>query len=73
VDDDVVELNRRVVDADLQEAEASGSFSDLNVVMVMLAVDVGLAQVDPAGCIGCRGEIEQQRYSKARNQNFPHV
>ena len=64
VDHNVVELNGRIVDANLQEAVASGSLADFNIVVVVLAVNMRLAQIDPACGMRRRRNIKQQGNSK---------
>jgi hypothetical protein len=72
VDDDAVKLNRRIIDADLQEAIASGSFAYFNIVMVMLAVNMGLAKIDPVCRMGRGRQTKQQRSGEKRNKGFLH-
>ena len=43
VDHNAVELNGRVVYADLEKAVAAGGLSHFDIVMIMLAVNMGLA------------------------------
>jgi hypothetical protein len=47
VDHDVVELNGRMHYAKLQEAVAAGRGADLDVIVIMLAIDMGLTQENP--------------------------
>ena len=54
MDYDVIERDRSVVDAKLQGAKPSGTSSRFDVVMIMLAVDMGFAQKNPIGRIGPR-------------------
>jgi hypothetical protein len=58
VDNDSVELDRRVLDANLQEAIAAGGLADVNIVMVMLSVNMRLAKKDPIGCVRRRGHVK---------------
>ena len=72
VDDDAVKLNRRIIDADLQEAIASGSSTYFNIVMVMLAVNMGLAKIDPVCRMGRGHQTKQKRCGEKRNKGFLH-
>src|ERR1044071_444702 len=72
VDHDAVELDRRVLDANLQETVAAGGLADFDIVMVMLAVNVRLAKIDPAGCVRRWGHVKHESQSKNRNQDFLH-
>src|ERR1041385_5613642 len=73
MDHNAVKLDGRVPYADLQEAITAGSLADLNVVMVMLAIDVRLAQVNPVRGMRGRSNVQQQRQSKKRDQELLHV
>jgi hypothetical protein len=52
VNNNAVKLDRRVVYADLQKAVAAGSFSNFDIVMVMLTVNVRLAKINPVFRVG---------------------
>src|SRR5689334_2787052 len=64
VDHDAVKLDRRIVYANLQEAVTAGIFADFNIVMIMLAVNMCLAKIDPVFRMGCRSKTKQQRRGK---------
>src|ERR1700749_1089552 len=61
VNDDAIKLYRGVVHANLQEAIASGSVAYFNVVMVMLAINVGLAKINPVFCMSGWGKTNCHR------------
>jgi uncharacterized membrane protein len=58
VDYDVVELNGPVGHADLQKAICAGGLANLDVVVIVLAIHVGLAQVNPISRVGRRGNVQ---------------
>ena len=72
VDHDAIEFNRRVMNAYLKEAVTTGGLSHFNIVMVVLAVNVGLAKIDPVVRMGQRGDINQYRERDKRNKELLH-
>src|ERR1700743_1432307 len=48
VNNDAVKLDRRMFHADLQKTIAAGGAPHFNIVMGMLAVNMGLAKISPA-------------------------
>jgi hypothetical protein len=73
MDHDAVEFDGRVPYADLQETIATGGLADLNVVVVIMAINVRLAKVNPVGRVRGRGDIQQECQSKKRYQDLLHV
>jgi hypothetical protein len=57
MDHDAVELNGRILNADLQKAVTARGLTHFDIVMVVLAVNVGLAKVDPVIRMRQRGDI----------------
>ena len=52
MDHDAVKFNWRVLYANLQETIAAPGLPHFDVVMVMLAVNMGLAKINPVVCMG---------------------
>src|SRR6478672_12258464 len=57
VDHDAVKLDGRILNADLQETVTARGLTDFDIVMVVLAVYVGLAKIDPVFRMGRRHDI----------------
>lgn len=51
MDHNTIKLDRSVLDANLQEAVTASGLADFNIVMIVLAVNMGLTQVNPVGCL----------------------
>jgi len=70
----VVELDRRVHHAKLQEAIAAGCGAYRDVVVVVLAVNVRRAEESPAaGGVRAGGQNAQQGYNKNGNEHSFHA
>jgi|SRR5882672_10690924 len=72
VDNNAVEFDGRVVYADLQEAITTGGFANFNIVVIMLAIHVCLAKINPVFGVRRRSHVNQECCCKERNQNFLH-
>ena len=70
VDHDAVKLDGRILNADLQEAVTARGLTDFNIVMVVLAVNVGLAKIDPVFRMGRRATYIKTARAKSGIKSF---
>jgi hypothetical protein len=73
VNNNPIELNGRVVYADLKKAVSAGGLSHFYIVMIMLAVHVGLAKIYPVVRVRQWSDINQDRKGKKRNKQLSHA